>query len=120
MARKNYNITGKKLRQNRVRAKISGTSIKPRLSVFRGTNTCFLQLIDDVRGVTLVSAAEHELAADMQKLARVPRAHALGALLAEKALQKSIKDVVFDRHGNKYHGRVQAIAEGAREKGLMF
>lgn len=110
----------KQLRKARVRAKINGVASRPRLSVFRGTTACFLQLIDDVRGVTLASAAEHELGKDHAKTAKVLRAKALGGLLAEKASKIGITEVVFDRGGKKYHGRVQAVAEGAREKGLQF
>lgn len=107
-------------RKRRVRAKIIGTATRPRLSVFRGNSTCYLQLIDDERGLTLVSAAETEFSAQQKKLTKMERAKMLGEMLAEKAKGKGIASVVFDRGGNRYHGRVQAIAEGAREKGLEF
>jgi large subunit ribosomal protein L18 len=108
-------------RKAKVRAKISGTSKRPRLSVFRSNTSIFLQAIDDVSGKTLVSAHSREVknvkstAKDMCK-----KEFELGKLLAKKANDKKINEVVFDRSGNKYHGRVKAVADGAREGGLKF
>ena len=113
-------ITQKQLRKNRVRARIHGTAICPRLSVFRGLKTLFLQLIDDDRGVTLVSASEKELSKDYAKKAKTERAKGLGLLIAEKAQKSKIETLVFDRGSSAYHGRVKAAAEGAREGGLQF
>lgn len=112
--------TQKALRKNRVRAKVNGTAQRPRLSVFRGLKACFAQLIDDSTKKTLVSVAEHELPAAEQKRPKTERAKALGALLAKKAKEYGVTRAVFDRGGNKYHGRVAALADGAREGGLEF
>jgi len=107
-------------RHARVRAKIQGTAARPRLSVFRGLKHCYVQLIDDVQGKTLASVSEHELAKADAKLSKTDRAKKLGALIAKKAQEKNISTVVFDRGGNAYHGRIRAIAEAAREHGLVF
>ena len=106
-------------RHKRVRAKISGTASRPRLAVYRSNAHLCAQVIDDVAGVTLVSASTHEK--DFQgnggnKVA----ARAVGKLLAERANAKGITEVVFDRGGYLYHGRVSELAEGAREGGLKF
>ena len=106
-------------RHARVRAKISGTAACPRLDVFRSLQHIYAQLIDDVAGVTLVSASTTEK--DFKENGgNKEAARAVGKLLAERAAEKNIKDVVFDRGGYVYHGRVQALAEGAREGGLNF
>ncbi len=106
-------------RHLRVRAKISGTAERPRLNVFRSSKHIYAQVIDDVKGVTLVSASTLEKSfegAGSNKEA----AHKVGLLIAEKAKQKGINKVVFDRGGYLYHGRVKELAEGAREGGLEF
>ena len=109
----------KQLRRHlRVRAKISGTAERPRLSVFRSNRGLFLQLIDDAAGRTLASALSRELAA--KKLVGLELAQELGKLLAEKAKAKKISQVVFDRGAYKYHGKVKAVADGARAGGLEF
>ncbi|HNX10870.1 MAG TPA: 50S ribosomal protein L18 [bacterium] len=105
-------------RHVRVRAKIEGTAARPRLNVFRSNTGLFLQLIDDVKGVTLVSADSKELK-DVKK-PKLELAKTLGELLAKKAQDKKISAVVFDRGGYRYHGRVKAVAEGARQGGLQF
>ena len=106
-------------RHARVRGKISGTAERPRLCVFRSENHIYAQIIDDVAGHTLVAASSHEknLAA---KGGNCEGATLVGKLVAERALEKGIKEVVFDRGGYVYHGRVKALAEGAREGGLEF
>ncbi len=104
-------------RHGRVRAKISGTAACPRLSVFRSNRGMFLQLIDDEAGKTLASATSVEV---KEKGKKVEISKELGKLIAEKAKAKKISAVVFDRGSYKYHGRVQAVAEGAREGGLNF
>lgn len=104
-------------RKNRIRAKISGNAEKPRLSVFRSNRGMFLQLIDDVKGATLVSAHSVEIKAKDKK---VVIGMELGKLLAKKAVEKGIKRAVFDRSSYKYHGRVKAVADGAREGGLQI
>ncbi|MBQ8725286.1 MAG: 50S ribosomal protein L18 [Oscillospiraceae bacterium] len=106
-------------RHARVRAKISGTPECPRLNVFRSAKHIYAQLIDDVNGVTLASAStmdkEFEGAGGNTEAARK-----VGQMIAKRALDKDIKDVVFDRGGYIYHGRVKELAEGAREGGLNF
>ena len=106
-------------RHNRVRGKISGTAERPRLCVFRSENHIYAQIIDDVAGNTLVSASSVEKGFE-GKGGNVEAAKKIGAALAERALQKGIEEVVFDRGGYIYHGRVKALAEGAREGGLKF
>ena len=106
-------------RHVRVRGKISGTPERPRLNVFRSTKHIYAQLIDDVNGVTLVSASTMEK--DFTEYGgNKDAAKKVGTLVAERALEKKIDTVVFDRGGFVYHGRVQALAEGAREGGLKF
>ena len=110
-------------RHKRVRAKISVTAARPRLSVFRSNRGMFLQLIDDERGVTLASASVLEIKSAKgakDEGGKVARSQELGKLLASKAKDKKITKVVFDRGAYKYHGRVKAAAEGAREGGLEF
>ncbi len=104
-------------RHARVRAKIVGTASRPRLSVFRSNRGMFLQLIDDASGKTIASASTIEVKAKGKK---VEISKELGKMIAEKAAAKKITAVVFDRGAYKYHGRVQAVAEGAREGGLQF
>ena len=106
-------------RKTRIRAKVKGTEARPRLSVFRSNKHVYAQLIDDAKKQTLTGASEMEL-----KLAKETnksgRAKEIGLLIAKKALVKKITAVVFDKGAYKYHGRVKAIAEGAREGGLKF
>jgi len=106
-------------RHARVRGKISGTAERPRLCVFRSENHIYAQVIDDVAGVTLCAAASNEK--DFEGLgSNKTAANKVGKMVAERALEKGITTVVFDRGGNIYHGRVKALAEGAREGGLKF
>lgn len=106
-------------RHNRVRGKISGTAERPRLSVFRSENNIYAQLIDDVAGVTLAAASTVEKGFE-GKGGNIEAAKRVGEAIAQRALKKGIEDVVFDRGGYIYHGRVKALAEGAREGGLKF
>ena len=106
-------------RHNRVRGKISGTAERPRLSVFRSENHIYAQIIDDVAGNTLVSASSVEKGFEGSG-GNCEAAKKVGAAVAERALQKGIEEVVFDRGGYIYHGRVKALAKGAREGGLKF
>ncbi len=108
----------KQRRHGRVRYNLSGTAEVPRLSVFKSNKSIFLQIIDDVKGVTLVSVKDSEVRAKAKD--RTENAKEAGKLLAEKAIKKKIKNIVFDRGGNKYHGVVKAIADGARDGGLQF
>jgi len=106
-------------RHRRVRAKVKGTKDCPRLSVFRSSQHIYVQLIDDNKGKTLVSFSDSEIK-KKKGLTKVQMAKQVGSSIAKKALEKKIKKVVFDRAGYKYHGRVKAVAEGARKEGLSF
>ena len=106
-------------RHARVRGKISGTAERPRLSVFRSENHIYAQIIDDVAQNTLCSASTVEKGFEGNG-GNVEAAKKVGAMVAERALKKGIEEVVFDRGGYIYHGRVQALADGAREGGLKF
>lgn len=101
----------------KIRARISGTAERPRLAVFRSNRYMYAQLINDVKGVTLVSASDLSLDGKMNK---VERAKTVGKQLAENAKKENISSVVFDRGGFSYRGRVQALADAAREAGLQF
>ena len=103
-----------------IRNKISGTAEKPRLCVYRSNNNIFAQLIDDVNGVTLVSASTIMKDMKVEKGGNTEAAKTVGKALAEKAVAKGIKEIVFDRSGYKYTGRIAALAEAAREAGLSF
>ncbi len=105
-------------RHARVRSKISGTAECPRLNVFRSNKNIYAQLIDDVAGVTLASASTVDK--DISGENKTELATAVGSSIAKKATEKGIKEVVFDRGGYLYHGRVAALAEAARENGLEF
>jgi large subunit ribosomal protein L18 len=110
-------------RHMRIRKKMVGTDSRPRLSVFRSLHHIYAQVIDDSKGVTLVAASsvEPELAAALKgKGGNIEAAKAVGAAIAKKAVAKGIKQVVFDRGGQIYHGRVAAVAAAARENGLEF
>ena len=106
-------------RHKRVRGKISGTAEMPRLNVFRSEANIYAQVIDDTTGMTLVAASSLDKAIEGYG-GNIAAATAVGKLVAERALAKGIDTVVFDRGGYLYHGRVQALAEGAREGGLKF
>jgi large subunit ribosomal protein L18 len=105
-------------RRRRVRAKVQGTAERPRISVFRSNRGIFAQLIDDDAGVTL--AAVNWIESDLRSLKPLEQAEKAGRLLAERAKAAGIDVAVFDRGGYQYHGRVKALAEGAREGGLTF
>jgi large subunit ribosomal protein L18 len=110
-------------RHRRVRAKVSGTAARPRLNVFRSSAHIYVQVIDDIAGHTLLAASD--LDAEVLKLAgdgaaKTARARAVGQVIAERAKAAGVNAVVFDRGGFLYHGRVKAVAEGAREAGLEF
>lgn len=106
-------------RHKRVRGKVSGTAERPRLNVFRSTSNIYAQLIDDVNGVTLASASTLDKEITVYG-GNKEAAKLVGKLIAERAAKKGITDVVFDRGGYIYHGRVKELAEGAREGGLKF
>lgn len=109
-------------RQVRVRKKVTGSTARPRLNVFRSSRHIHAQIIDDVTGTTLVavSTITPEIKAGLEYSGNIEAAKKVGAAIAQKALEKDIKSVVFDRNGFLYHGRVKALADAARENGLSF
>jgi len=110
----------RKSRHDRVRAKISGTASIPRLNVFRSNNNIFAQIIDDVKGITIVSASSIDKELKLENGRNVEAATKVGELIAKRAKEAKINQVIFDRGGYQYHGRVQALADAARENGLEF
>src|SRR5690606_27903758 len=103
----------------RVRSKVSGTAGRPRASVYRSNQAIYCQLIDDIKGHTILAVSSREEGIP-EKATKVEKAKAVGKLLAERAISQNIQKIVFDRGGYLYHGRVKALAEGAREGGLQF
>jgi len=142
MDKNRLKIEQRERRHHRIRAKVKGTKGVPRLSIFRSNRGLYVQLIDDEKGKTLVSASGEEMVGESKikspklkvkskviktkrrkikkKIAKLEQAREVGKLIARKALKKKIQKIVFDRGGYKYHGRVKAVAEGAREGGLAF
>ncbi len=110
----------RKARHSRIRKNLSGTSDTPRLNVFRSNSNIYAQIIDDTNGVTLVSASTLDKDLNLKGVCNVESAAKVGEAVAKKAIDKKITDVVFDRGGYKYHGKVKALAEAAREAGLKF
>ena len=115
-------LKGRKTRHRRIRKKISGTSLRPRLAVFRSARHIYAQAIDDSAGSTLAASSTLTIQKSLKKTytGNKEAAKAVGADVAKKLIEKSISTVVFDRGGFIYHGRVQALADGAREVGLKF
>ncbi|MCD6148819.1 50S ribosomal protein L18 [bacterium] len=122
MSKKEKNKKEKRYRRHkRIRAKINGTSDIPRLCVFRSNNHIYAQLIDDQKGVVISAASDKEIKKDKgSKKGKTELAFETGKLIAQKAKKRKIERIVFDRAGYKYHGRVKALAEGARKGGLRF
>jgi large subunit ribosomal protein L18 len=122
MAKTNLNHVARKQRHLRVRKKVLGTSERPRLNVFRSLSHIYAQVIDDTNGVTLVSASslDKSVKGMSGESSKVELAKLVGKLVAERALEAGVTQVVFDRGGYKYHGRVKALAEASREIGLKF
>ncbi|MCF8008550.1 MAG: 50S ribosomal protein L18 [Halanaerobiales bacterium] len=114
--------SARKRRHLRIRNNITGTPTKPRMVVHRSLKNMYVQIIDDLRGHTLVSAStlDQEIKDKLDNASNVKAAKEVGELVAVRALENDIKEVVFDRAGYKYHGRVKAVAQGARDKGLKF
>ena len=112
-------IERREKRHRRIRAKVKGTASCPRLSVFRSNKRMILQLIDDDKGKSLLQLNDSNLKA-RKKLTKTEKAFSLSKKMAELAKKQNIKRIVFDRGGYKYHGRIKAVAEGAREGGLKF
>ena len=120
MIKKQSSNVARLKRHARVRKNISGTAERPRLNVFRSSKHIYAQIIDDTKGITLVSASSLEKAFTEDNGGNCDAAKTVGKMVAQRALEKGIKAVVFDRGGYIYHGRVAALADGAREAGLEF
>lgn len=110
----------RRIRHERVRKKVFGTAVKPRLSVYRSTNYIYAQIIDDVNGRTLAASSSLALSKECENLSKKEAAKLVGKDIAEKAVKLGIAEIVFDRGGYIYTGRVAALADGAREAGLKF
>jgi len=104
----------------RIRKKIAGTAAKPRLAVYRSNSDIYAQLIDDDNGFTLAAASSRDKDISAQKITKVEKSKLVGQVIARKAKDLGVTTIVFDRGGNLYHGRVQGVADGAREGGLEF
>ena len=115
----NKSIARQKIKY-RIRKRISGTAEKPRLSVFRSNKDIYVQLIDDDKAVTLASASSRQKDIAAQNGNKSEKSKMVGSAVARKAIELGIKNVVFDRNGYLYHGRVKSLADGAREAGLVF
>ncbi len=122
MAKMNTKVAGRLRRKKSIRKRLSGTTERPRLSVFRSNAHIYAQVVDDVRGVTLAEAStlSPELKTELAGKKKTEQAQLVGKLVAERCLAASVNTVVFDRNGFIYHGRVKAVAEAAREGGLQF
>lgn len=116
----NSKVSARRKIRYRIRKKISGSAARPRLSVYRSNKDIYVQLIDDANGVTLASASSRQADITSQKINKVEKSKLVGNAIAKKSEELGIKEVVFDRSGYIYHGRIKAVAEGAREGGLQF
>ena len=116
----NSKVSARQKIRYRIRKKIRGSAAKPRLSVYRSNRDIYVQLIDDDNGITLASASSRQADIAAQKVTKVEVSKMVGTAIAKKSEELGIKAVVFDRSGYIYHGRVKAVAEGAREGGLQF
>jgi len=107
--------------KHRIRKRLSGVAERPRMSVYRSNKEIYVQLVDDVQGITLIAASSREKdIADKKDITKTEQAKLVGKMIAEKAAANGISQVVFDRNGYLYHGRVKSLAEAARENGLKF
>lgn len=122
MGKMNPRALSRLKRKKRIRKKITGTPDKPRLSVFRSSKHIYAQIVDDTEGQTITAAStlDADIKSNTEAKGKVGEAQLVGKLLAERALEKGVKQVVFDRNGFLYHGRIKAISDGAREAGLGF
>ncbi len=122
MGATNPNKLSRLKRKKRIRKHLSGTDQKPRMSVFRSSKHIYAQLIDDISGHTLVAASSMEkVVRDQPEFeSKIAAAEYIGKILGERAIEKGVKKVVFDRNGFQYHGRVKAVSKGARDAGLVF
>ncbi len=117
--KKNNSYQRSRIRR-RIRGKISGTADRPRLSVFRSNKQIYAQIIDDAAGKTLASASSSDESIASKTVVKIEQAKLVGMLLAEKAKEANVENVIFDRSGYVYHGRIKSLADGAREGGLKF
>ena len=117
--KKNNSYQRSRIRR-RIRGKISGTAARPRLSVFRSNKQIYAQIIDDAAGKTLVAASSSDESIASKTVTKIEQAKLVGMLLAEKAKEANVENVIFDRSGYVYHGRIKSMADGAREGGLKF
>ena len=115
-------LTGRDRRRNRIRKKVDGSAERPRLSVFRSAAHIYAQVIDDSKGITITASStlDKDVRDGMKSFGNIEAAKKVGASVAKKALEKGVKDVVFDRGGYIFHGRIKALADAAREAGLNF
>ncbi|MEM7032485.1 MAG: 50S ribosomal protein L18 [Chloroflexota bacterium] len=122
MAKTSPRLSARKRRHQRVRKRISGTTERPRLNVFRSAQHIYAQVIDDEKGITVAAASTVDKVArgEVQGKTKVEQAKVVGQLVAERSLEAGIKQVVFDRGGFIYHGRIKALADASREAGLEF
>ena len=122
MSKMNPRVSMRLKRKSRIRKNLSGSATRPRLSVFRSARHIYAQIIDDLTGITLVAAGtlSPEIRDKVGSLKKKDAAHEVGKLLADKAKSKGIDQVVFDRNGFLYHGRIKSLAESCREHGLVF
>jgi len=122
MAKVKQSELARERRQRRIRVRVHGTPERPRLNVFRSLRHIYAQVIDDSIGHTIVavSTLDSEVEQQLKDLNKTQQAQVMGKVVAQRALEKGVKEVVFDRGGYKYHGRVKALAEGARAGGLLF
>ena len=122
MARVKTNKARRVMRHIRVRRKVKGTSERPRLAIYRSLNHIYAQVIDDTKGITLAAASslENELKSKSDGKRKMEIAYQVGELISERAKEKGINTVVFDRGGYKFHGRLQSLADAARKGGLVF
>ncbi|CAM2763319.1 50S ribosomal protein L18 [Hathewaya histolytica] len=120
MSNKNERVAARIRRHKRVRSKVSGTTERPRLCVFRSAKNIYAQIIDDAAGTTIVSASSLDKDFTLKVGSNKEAARLIGEIIGKKAIENGIEEVVFDRGGYIYHGRVQELAEGAREAGLKF
>ena len=122
MLKKRQRVDGRARRRRRIRKKISGSDQRPRLSVFRSNRHIYGQIVDDLNGVTIAAASslDTDMQENLEGKDKMDRAKEIGRVLGARAKEKGVERVVFDRNGYLYHGRVAAVADGAREAGLNF
>jgi len=115
-------LVGRERRHSRIRKRMTGTTARPRLNVFRSASNIYAQVIDDVKGITITASStlDKDIKEGMKSRGNVEAAKKVGAAIAKKAIEKGVKDVVFDRGGFIFHGRIKALADAAREAGLNF